>query len=82
MQFKALTVLALSALAIASPDLKKRQSPSTTENPFVNSVTQEIHLQELIVMLELRLLSLASLRLLYLPLCSPSALPTLMSLLP
>jgi len=36
MQFKALTVLALSALAIASPELKKRQSASVTENPFVN----------------------------------------------
>ena len=84
MQFKALTVLALSALAIASPELKKRQSPSpsTTENPFVNSVTQEIHLQKLIVMIELRLLSLASLRLLCLPLCSSSALTTLLSLAP
>lgn len=38
MQFKALTVLALSALAIASPELKKRQSPSTTENPTEASV--------------------------------------------
>ena len=36
MQFKALTVLALSALAIASPELNKRQSPSVTENPIVN----------------------------------------------
>jgi hypothetical protein len=36
MQFKALTVLALSSLAIASPELEKRQDASTTENPFVN----------------------------------------------
>lgn len=38
MQFKALTVLALSALAIASPEVKKRQSPSVTENPTQASV--------------------------------------------
>ena len=41
MQFKALTVLALSALAIASPELKKRQDATTTENPFVNVQSQE-----------------------------------------
>jgi hypothetical protein len=40
MQFKAFTVLALSTLAIASPELEKRQttSPSTTENPIQASV--------------------------------------------
>ena len=57
MQFKALTVLALSGLAIASPELKKRQSAassSVTENPFVNPVTQEIHLHKLMVMLRIQ----------------------------
>lgn len=38
MQFKALTVLALSALAIASPELEKRQSASITGNPTESSV--------------------------------------------
>lgn len=38
MQFKALTVLALSALVIASPELEKRQNASTTENPTELSV--------------------------------------------
>lgn len=38
MQFKALTLLALTALATASPELHKRQSASVTENPTELSV--------------------------------------------
>jgi hypothetical protein len=38
MQFKALTVLALSSLANASPELEKRQDATTTENPTEVSV--------------------------------------------